>query len=73
MQCTYNVLKADGDCQFVEDLVFSKPDSDSEHISKPLLQARALSSMDWRKTQQQDPTLKVIIENLEVGSRVPVQ
>ena len=75
------VLKAQGlstsvsqeNCPLVESLAFTQTDTDAEHIPESLLHAHALSSMDWRKAQQQDPTLKIIIDNLEVGSRVSAQ
>ena len=59
-------------CPLVESLALSQPDQNTD-IPESLLQAHALSSMDWRKAQRQDPTLKVIIDNLEVGSRVSAQ
>ena len=59
-------------CPLVESLALSQPETNTD-IPESLLQAHALSSMDWRKAQRQDPTLKVIIDNLEVGSRVSAQ
>lgn len=35
-----------------------------------MLEANALSSMDLGKAQRDDPTLKVIIDNLQSGSKV---
>ena len=60
-------------CPLVESLSFTQTDTDAESVPESLLHANALSSMDWRKAQRQDPTLKVIINNLEVGSRVSAQ
>ena len=60
-------------CPLVESLAFTQTDKDAESVPESLLHAHALSSMDWRKAQRQNPTLKVIIDNLEVGSRVSAQ
>ena len=60
-------------CPLVESLAFTQTDTDAKNVPESLLHAHALSSMDWRKAQGQDPTLKVIIDNLEVGSRVSAQ
>ena len=54
-------------------MAFTQTETDAESVPESLLHAHALSSMDWRKAQLQDPTLKVIIHNLEVGSRVSAQ
>ena len=57
----------------VESLAFAPTDTDIESVPESLLHAHALSMMDWRKAQRQDPTLKVIINNLGFGSRVSAQ
>ena len=60
-------------CPLVESLAFTQTDTDAESVPESLLHAHVLSSMDWIKAQRQDPTSKVIIDNLEVGSRVSAQ
>ena len=57
-------------CPLVDSLAFTQTYKDAESVPESLLHAHALSSMDWRKAQRQNPTLKVIFDNLEVGSRV---
>ena len=60
-------------CPFVESLVLAQPSNETDDIPEQLLEAHALSSKDWRKAQREDATLRVIIDHLQTGSRVPAQ
>ena len=60
-------------CPFVESLVLAQPSNETDDIPEQLLEAHALSSKDWRKAQREDATLRVIINHLQTGSRVPAQ
>ena len=42
-----------------------------EDVLESLLQAAALTDHDWRKAQQQDPTIKLTIQYLKSGARKP--
>ena len=42
-----------------------------EDVPESLLQATALTHHDWRKAQQQDPTIKLAIQYLKSGARKP--
>ena len=67
--CTSIAVTAD-QCPFIESVAVSDSPVWSENIPEQMLEAHALSTKDWRKAQRDDPTLKVIINNLQSGSRV---
>ena len=58
-------------CPLVECMAITDATDPTDNIPEQLLEANALSSKDWRKAQRNDPTLKFIIDNLQIGSRVP--
>ena len=57
----------------LESIALSQPVDVTEDIPEELLMTHALTSKDWRKAEREDPTLKLIIDNLQTGSRIPVQ
>ena len=61
------------ECPLVESVAVSQPVDASEDIPEDLLMSHALTSKDWRKAQRDDPTLKLIIDHLQKGSRISVQ
>ena len=61
------------ECPLVESVAVSQPVDVTEDIPEELLRSHALTSKDWRKAQRDDPTLKLIIEHLQSGSRISVK
>ena len=58
-------------CPLIESVALSDETATTETVPEQLIQAHALSSKDWRKAQQDDPTLEFIMQHLKTGSRKP--
>ena len=59
-------------CALVESVALTADPIDSqEDIPERVLQATSLTDKDWRRAQQQDPTLNLAIQYLKSGARKP--
>ena len=67
-----SVLVETEQCPLIESVALTTQHIDSqEDVPESLLQATALTDHDWRKAQQQDPTIKLAIQHLKSGARKP--
>ena len=67
-----SVLVETEQCPLIESVALTAQHIDSqEDVPESLLQATALTDHDWRKAQQQDPTIKLAIQYLKSGVRKP--
>ena len=68
-----SVLVETEQCPLIESVALTTQHIDSqEDESECILQATALTDQDWRKAQQQDPTIKLAIQYLKSGAGNPV-
>ena len=67
-----SVLVETEQCPLIESVALTTQHIDSqEDVPESLLQATALTDHDWRKAQQQDPTIRLAIQHLKSGARKP--
>ena len=67
-----SVLVEKEQCLLIESVALTLQHINSrEDVPESLLQATALTDHEWRKAQQQYPTIKLAIQHLKSGARKP--